>query len=219
MEKTKKPTNAQLQRRLEKSPLHLDRTKNTVSVFFSDKGLRLTADDLEGYALIATGSHTHCFQMVTPSGYSRPWMYTKRIIEIALENDCKTEDGYSYAKLLETLKAKEDKAEFNVATYYQWWASVIFDGLYSLSEDEFGSWLVYFKYLQIIATNSIILEERNADVTNKQFVEKFVGLMKEFTDGVDERVLLPKLTDEEFAKQQMEAMAQDEQEQAMGGQA
>ena len=58
-----KPTNAQLLRRIQKSPLHLDFTKNTVSVYFSDKGLRLTVDDTEGYALIATGYHTHYFQI------------------------------------------------------------------------------------------------------------------------------------------------------------
>ena len=66
----KKPTNAQLLRRIQKSPLHLDFTKNTVSVYFSDKGLRLTVDDTEGYALIATGYHTHCFQSWTSNGIS-----------------------------------------------------------------------------------------------------------------------------------------------------
>lgn len=216
MEK-KKPTKAQIENRIKNALVFVPKDKDYSGIYFDDKGLRLEAT--QDSAIVSTTFHRHVFNAFTSSGFSRPYLYTKRIIEIALENDCKTEDGYSYAKLLETLQAKEDKAEYNVATYYQWWASVIFDGLYSISEDEFGSWLVYFKYLQIIATNSIILEERNADVTNKQFVEKFVGLMKEFTDGVDERVILHKLTDEEFAKQQMEAMAQNEQEQAMGGQA
>lgn len=217
MEKTKKPTNAQLTRRLEKSPLHLDRTKNTISVYFSDKGLRLTADDLEGYALIATGAHTHCFQMISPSGYSRPWMYTKRVIEIALENDCKTEDGYSYTKLLETLQAKEDKAEYNVATYYQWWVQNCFSPLYSIGENEMESFIVYLDYVYGIAKNAVLLAERTEDVTDKSFVEAVLKNFKEFTEHLDGRVLLPKLTDEEFAKQQMEAMAQDEQEQMMEG--
>lgn len=216
----KKPTNAQLLRRIQKSPLHLDFTKNTVSLYFSDKGLRLTVDDTEGYALIATGYHTHCFQSWTSNGISRPFLYTKRVIEIADENlkDIEVDGGYSFQKLLEVLKAKEDKSEYNVVTYYEWWCSVIFDGLYSISEDEVGSWLVYFKYINIIATNSILLEEHKEDVTNKQFVEQFVSRIKEFTDNVDERVLFHALSDEERMKQEVDAIQQTEQEQAMEAQ-
>lgn len=217
MEK-KKPTNAQLQRRLEKSPLHLDRTKNTISVYFSDKGLRLTVDDLEGYALIATNYHTHYFQSWTSQGVSRPFLYTNRIIEIALENDCKTEDGYSYTKLLEVLKAKEDKAEYNIATFFSWYLQNIFSQLYSIGESEMESFIVYLDYVYGIAKNAVLLAERTEDVTDKSFVEAVLKNFKEFTEHLEGRVLLPKLTDEEFAKQQMEAMAQDEQEQAMGGQ-
>ena len=219
-QKKTKPTNAQLLRRIQKSPLHLDFTKNTVSAYFSDKGLRLTVDDTEGYALIATGYHTHCFQSWTSNGISRPFLYTKRVIEIANENlkDIEVDGGYSFQKLLEVLKAKEDKSEYNIVTYYEWWCSVIFDGLYSISEDEVGSWLVYFKYINILATNSILLEEHKEDVTNKQFVEQFISRIKEFTDNVDERVLFHALSDEERMKQEIEAIQQNEQEQAMEAQ-
>lgn len=215
-----KPTNAQLLRRIQKSPLHLDFTKNTVSVYFSDKGLRLTVDDTEGYALIATGYHTHYFQNWTSQGISRPYLYTKRIIEIANEHleEIKTDNGYSFQRLLEVLKAKDDKSEYNIVTYYEWWCSVIFDGLYSISEDEVGSWLVYFKYINILATNSILLEEHKEGVTNKQFVEQFISRIKEFTDGLEESVLLHKKTDEELMKENMDAVQEQEQEQAMEAQ-
>ena len=209
-----KPTNAQLLRRIKKSPLHLDFTKNTVSVYFSDKGLRLTVDDTEGYALIATGYHTHYFQNWTSQGISRPFLYTKRLIEIANENldAIKTDDGYSFQKLLDVLKEKEDKSEYNIVTYYEWWCSVIFDGLYSISEDEVGSWLVYFKYMNIIATNSILLEEHKENMTNKQFVDRFTSLIKEFTDGVDENILFHALSDEERIRKEVEAIQENEQE-------
>jgi hypothetical protein len=42
--------------------------------------------------------------------------------------------------------------------------------------------------------------------------------MKEFTDGLTESVLFPKKTDEERMKEEVEAIAQTEQEQAMGAQ-
>lgn len=211
----KKPTNAQLQKRIANALIHIDKTKDTENIFFSDKGLRLTVN--EDVAIIATGFHRHVFNNFTSSGISRPYLYTKRVIEIANENikDIEVDGGYSFQKLLEVLKAKEDKSEYNIVTYYEWWCSVIFDGLYSISEDEVGSWLVYFKYINILATNSILLEEHKEDVTNKQFVEQFISRIKEFTDNVDEHVLFHALSDEERMKQEIEAVQEQEQEQAM----
>jgi len=216
----KKPTNAQLQKRIANALIHIDKTKDTESIFFSDKGLRLTVN--EDVAIIATGFHRHVFNNFTSSGISRPYLYTKRVIEIAnktaITKSIKDNGGYSFQRLLEVLKAKEDRSEYNIVTYYEWWCSVIFDGLYSISEDEVGSWLVYFKYINIIATNSILLEEHKEDVTNKQFVEQFLSRIKEFTDNVDERVLFHALSDEERTKQEMEAVMATEQEQAMEAQ-
>lgn len=217
--KTTKPTNAQLQKRIANALIHIDKTKGTESVFFGDKGLRLTVN--EDYAIIATGFHRHVFDAFNSAqGVSRPYLYTKRVIEIANENlkDIEVDGGYSFQKLLEVLKAKEDRSEYNIVTYYGWWCSVIFDGLYSISEDEVGSWFVYFKYINIIATNSILLEEHKEDVTNKQFVEQFISRIKEFTDNVDEHILFHALSDEERMKQEMEAVMATEQEQAMEAQ-
>ena len=218
MEQKKKLTNAQLQKRIENAIVFVPKTKDTVSIFFSDKGVRLVADN-DG-CVIETNYHRHVFSNITAAGVSRPWIYTKRVIEIANENidAIKTESGYSFQKLLEVLNGKDDKTEYNIVTYYGWWLMVIFDSLYSISEDEVSSWLVYFKYINILATNSIILEEHKEDVTNKQFVEQFISRIKEFTDGVDERVLFHALTDDERVKQEIEAIAQNEQEQVMEAQ-
>ena len=217
-QKKTKPTNAQLQRRIANAVVHIDKDKSYQSVYWSDKGLRLETTD--EYCVISTGFHRHIFNNFTSSGVSRPYLYTKRVIEIANENlkDIEVDGGYSFQKLLEVLKAKEDKSEYNIVTYYEWWCSVIFDGLYSISEDEVGSWFVYFKYINILATNSILLEEHKEDVTNKQFVEQFISRIKEFTDNVDERILFHALSDEERMKQEMEAIQEQEQEQAMEAQ-
>ena len=215
MEQKKKPTNAQLQKRIENAIVFVPKTKDTISIFFSDKGVRLVADT-DG-CVIETNYHRHVYSNITSAGVSRPYLYTKRIIEIANDNldAIKTESGYSYQRLIEVLKAKEDKTEYNIVTYYGWWLMVIFDGLYSISEDEVSSWLVYFKYINILATNSIILEEHKEDVTNKQFVEQFISRIKEFTDNVDERILFHALSDEERMKQEIDAITQTEQESMM----
>lgn len=209
-QKKKKPTNAQLTRRIETSPLHLDKTSTTKSVFFSDKGLRLTVDAKEGYALLATNFHTHVFQSYTLSGISRPYLYTERIVNMAEENDCKTEDGYSFTKLLETLKKKEDQSEYNIATYYSWYINNTFSPLYSIGESETESFFVYLDYIYNIAKNSILLAERDEDVTNKRFIDKLIANIREFTDSIQENVILRKMTDEELVRENIQAMQEEE---------
>lgn len=214
----KKPTNAQLQKRIANALIHIDRTKDTQSIFFTDKGLRLTTN--EDVAIIATGFHRHVFNNFTNAGISRPYLYTKRAIEIAIENidAVETEDGYSFAKLLEVLKAKEDKSEYNIVTYVSWWFEIIFAPLYSIDESEVGSFLVYEAYLHHIARQAVLLSEKKEDVTNKTFFDEIIKNMQNFIEGVDERVIFHKLTDEELAHAKFEAIQEQEQEQAMEAQ-
>lgn len=213
MEK-KKPTKAQMERRIENAIVFVPKTKDTQSIFFSDKGVRLTVTDDK--AVIATGYHQHVFESYNMSGMSRPYLYTRRIVELALENDCEQRDekgnvtGYSYSSLLETLSAKEDKTEYNIAYYFGWWLMVIFDGLYSIAEDETSTFLVYFKYMTILAANSILLDEHKEDVTNKQFIEKFQSLISEFTSEISETIVLKAISDEERIEQEINAVRESE---------
>ena len=207
-----------MERRLKNALIHVDLTKNTRSIFFSDKGLRLT--DTDEHVLIQTGFHTHVFSKFTNAGYSRPCLYIARLIDIALSNDeyveeSKKEFGYSYARLLEVLEAKEDKTEFNIATYVDWWLSIIFAPLYAIDENAASQFNVYYKYLSHIATQHIFLSEHKEGMTNKQFVEEHDKLMKQFLENMQENPIFVPLSDEERMKQEMEAMQEQEVEQQM----
>lgn len=218
MEQKKKLTNAQLQKRIENAIVFVPKTKDTISIFFSDKGVRLVADN-DG-CVIETNFHRHVFSNITAAGVSRPYLYTKRVIEIANENldAIKTESGYSFQKLLEVLNAKEDKSEYNIVTYYDWFLFNIFQPLYGIGETEIESFLVYEDYIHNIARNAIMLSEKTENMTNKMFIQKVFDNIKEFTDGLEENILFPKKTDEEMMKEEIEAIAQTEQEQAMEAQ-
>ena len=216
----KKPTNAQLQKRIANALIHIDKTKDTESIFFSDKGLRLTVN--EDFAIIATGFHRHVFNNFTNAGISRPYLYTKRVIEIANKTATtkriKDNGGYSFQRLLEVLKAKEDKSEYNIVTYYDWFVFNCFQPLYSIGESEVESFLVYEAYLHNIARQAVLLSEKKEDMTNKQFFDEVIKNMQNFIEGVDERVIFHKMTDEEMAQANIEALTQNEQEQAMEAQ-
>ena len=209
MEK-KKQTNGQLQRRIDNALIHIDATKDTTTVYFSDKGLRITVN--EEYAIIATGYHQHVFSNFTTSGISRPWLYTKRLAEIANENDCRKDDGYSFSALLESLKAKEDQSEYNICVYIEWWMYNIFSPLYTIGETTAESFMVYEDYVHNIARQSILLSEKTEEMTNKQFVSKVMENMKEYTDGIAESVIFEKRTDEDIIRENIAALQQQQTE-------
>lgn len=216
MEK-KKLTRDQLERRINNSLVFVPRDKDYISVYFSDKGLRIEAT--KDNCVISTNFHKHVFDAYNTSTIvSRPYIYTKRLIEIALENDCKSEDGYSFAKLLDTLKGKEDKTEYNIVVYVDWWITNCFQPLYSIGESEVESFLVYESYLHNIARNAVLLGEKNEDLTNRQFFANVIKNMQDFIDGVDERVIFHKKSDEELAKESIEALQEQMYNDSMEGQ-
>ena len=213
MEK-KKPTKAQMERRIENAIVFVPKTKDTQSIFFSDKGVRLTVTDDK--AVIATGYHQHVFESYNMSGMSRPYLYTRRIVELALENDCEQRDekgnvtGYSYSSLLDTLNTKEDKAEYNIAYYYDWWLLNIFSPLYGIGETVSETFITYLDYVCVIAKNAIILSEKTEDMTNRAFLDKFIENVKEFTKDMTEGVIFPKKSDEEVMQENIEALQERE---------
>jgi hypothetical protein len=147
-------------------------------------------------------------------------LYTKRIIEIANNNldAIKTESGYSYQRLVDVLKEKEDKSEYNIVVYYEWCLFNIFQPLYGIGETEVESFLVYEDYMHNIARNAILLSEKTEDMTNKQFIQKVVDNINEFTSNLEERVLFPKKTDEQVMQEEIEAIQEQEQNDAMEAQ-
>lgn len=218
MEQKKKLTNAQMQKRIENAIVFVPKTKDTISIFFSDKGVRLVAD-ADG-CVIETNYHRHVYSNITSAGVSRPYLYTKRVIEIANDNleAIKTESGYSYQRLIDVLKEKEDKSEYNIVVYYEWFLFNIFQPLYGIGETEIESFLVYEDYLHNIARNAILLSEKTEDITNKQFIQKIIDNIKEFTNDLEEHVLLPKKTDEQIMQEEVAAIQEQEQNDAMEAQ-
>lgn len=212
---TKKPTAAQLERRLNNAIIHIDKTKDTKSVYFDDKGLRLTVDATQGYALVETNYHRHVFSNITAQGYSRPFMYVMRFVDIALDNDCTTKDENgdatrSLAKLFDVLKAKEDQTEYRIAWFCDIWFFNIFAPLYEIDETEAGSFLVYERYMHNIARQSFLLDEHKEDVTNKAFVNTVLDIEKSFLENLDESVIIKGRTDEERMQAEIDAMQEQD---------
>lgn len=206
----KKETRATIERKIKNAIVFVPKDKETISIFFSDKGVRLTVT--MDSAVIAFGYSQTIYSNFTAAGISRPYLYTKRIIEIANENlkDIEVDGGYSYQRLLDVLKEKEDKSEYNIVTYFSWFLQNLFSPQFGIAEDDVSSFLVYEDYIHNIAKNSVLLSERKEDMTNRQFLDKVIANIKEFTNNLEETVLLHKKTDEEIAKENIEAAQEQE---------
>jgi hypothetical protein len=211
----KKETRAQLERRVKQALVFVPKDKDYNSIFFTDKGVRLEVT--QDSAVISTYYHRHVFSNITSQGLSRPWLYTKRVIEIALAN-LNVESDYSYQHLLDTLKAKEDQSEYNICVYYDWFLFNIFQPLYGIAEDTLSSFLVYEDYIHNIARNTILLAEKTEDITNKGFIDKVVEQIKSFTENLTEDVIIKKKSDDEMLQEEISAIQEQEQEQAMEAQ-
>lgn len=218
----KNTTKGELERRMRNAIVLVPKTKDTVSVFFDDKVLKLTATD--DFAVIETGFHRHVFNQLTPSGVSRPYLYTRRFIEIAIENDCVVYDAKgnqtrSYAKLMDVLKNKEDKTEYNLCWFVDLWLNNIFQPLYGIDETESAAFLIYDTYLHNIARSQVILSEKEKDITNIEFVNQEHELVNKFIDGMKEAVIFHKLTDKELQEREISALQENEQEKIIEEQA
>ena len=209
----KKPTKGDLERRMKNALVLVPKDKDYKSVYFDDKGLRLEVT--QDYACIKTNFHTHVFSSVTMSGVSRPYMYVSSLIDLANDNDCivtdeKGNQRRSYSKLINTLKEKNDKAEYNIAVYTDWWLFNIFNPLYSIDENAASQFKTFLGYVHNIACNSIFLEEHKDGLTNVQFVNKYKEMFNEMTEGITEAPIFEPLSDEQRMQQEMEVIQQEE---------
>ena len=210
----KKPTKAQIENRIKNAIVFVPRTKDTKSIYFNDKGLRLSIDN--DYAIVETGFHRHVFNRITSIGESRPYLYVGRFIDITLENDCKVKnaDGQevnSYAKLFDVLKKKGDaNKDYNVAWYIDKWLYNIFSSLYSIGESEAEMFSVYEEYLHFVAKNALLLSEKKEPMTNRQFIDGIIKNIQDYTSDLEERVLFEAKTDEQLLQEEADAIHEHE---------
>ena len=217
-----KQTKGDLERRMRNALVLVPKDKEYQSIYFDDKGVKLEVT--EDFAIISTGFHQHVFSSITAAGASLPYLYTRRFIEIASTVDCVVKDakGYvrhSYSKLMNELKAKEDKSDFNVCWFYDLWLNNIFHPRYGIGETSAETFLVYESYMHNVARNQVILSEKKEDMTNKQFVAATIELLNKFLEGSEEHVIFEKRTDEEKVKAEVEALQEVQQEKVVEEQA
>lgn len=213
----KKPTKAELERRINNSLVFVPKDKDYKCVYFSDKGLKLEVT--QDHTIISTNYHKHIFDNITSTGISNPYIYTRRFIELAEENDCAVKDdngnviGYSYAKLINGLKENESKTnEYLIAAFCDLWFFNIFSPLYTIGNNAAASFNVYLDYISNIARTSLFLDEHTDGLTNKQFLSKFIDKVADMTSDIVEQVVFEPMSDEQMVEETMKSLQEKELE-------
>ena len=208
----KKPTKGEIERKIRSSVVFVPKDKETKCIYFDDKGLRITVTD--DYAVIGTSAHQHVFNKLSLAGLSRPYIYAKRFVEIALDNNCMVVDNRgrnvrSYSKLFDVLKNKDDKTEYNIAWYVDIWLMNIFSPLYGIGEKDTQSLVVYEQYLHNIACQAVFLSEKTDGMTNLQYINQIMEKEKQFISDMEERVVFEPKKDEDLMNSEIEALQEE----------
>ena len=209
---TRKPTNAQLERRLEKAVLHIDRTRDTKEVYFSDRGVRIIVTPDE--AIIATLFHNHVFHRMTSNGVSKPYEYTNSVIDIALSLGDAIEVkgvGLSFNKMVDLLENDVEKTtERLIVWLWDKWVMNIMMPLYDIDSNSGSSFITFLKFLCNIAHQDIILGENTQGMTTKGYIKTFMEKIEEFTKDLEDNEIWPAMSEDEKVEKEMEAIFEHE---------
>ena len=221
----KKPTNAQLQKRISRAVVHIDRTKDTKEVFFDDRGIRIVISDER--AIISQLSFMMTFDEIVSGGYSRNYMVLNRIVEMVDEYDCvvvneKEEKCVSFWKLYDSVKnsTKEGhEADNGIITKFIIWFGVMQSSMFMLSERTDFTFALGTQYAMNGIISGSISKFYEKDMTNKELLAEIAKEFDTYRDSVKEEFVVMKKETEEDRKQAIaNAIQEQEQEQAMEAQ-
>lgn len=222
-QKKTKPTNAQLQKRISRAVVHIDRTKDTKEVFFDDRGIRIVISDER--AIISQLSFMMTFDEIVSGGYSRNYMVLNRIVEMVDEYDCvvvneKGEKSVSFWKLYDSVKnsTKEGhEADNGIITKFIIWFGVMQSSMFMLSERTDFTFALGTQYAMNSIISGSISKFYEKDMTNKELLAEIAKEFDTYRDSVKEEFVVMKKETKEDRKQAI-ANAIQEQEQVMEAQ-
>lgn len=210
-----KLTREQLQRRLDKAVLHIDRTKGFKSVYFADRGIRIVVED--EVALIGRQSFTLMFDKVVSGGYSRIYIILSSIVDMANRFDCTERDSRgeqftSFYKLRNTLRNDgQDGGEYNVFVIFTAWFDVIQSTLFLAPEKPDEMWSLNSIYALNTIVHGVVSKPYEKDMSNRELWDELLKEINEYSESMNgDYLVLRHRTKEEQEKELADALAEME---------
>lgn len=222
----KKPTNAQLQRRIDTSIIHMDRTKDTMEVFFDDRNIRVVVN--EDVALLENGIYATMFRRYYFGGESNQYLCLASLVECAkkyddkiIVNNKKGEKIRSFALLVKAMEESNDDG-------YTWikvleWFIYNFEANIALAPRENFTNAVFYNLYEKFAHSAASLEqfskEHKDGMTNKEYFKSIADKLIAIADEMTETKMFDAISDDEMAKMEIDAMQKNEEERILEEQA
>lgn len=204
-------TKEQLQRRLDKAVLHIDRTKEFKSCYFADRGLRITVE--EDVALVGRQSYVLMFEKVVAGGYSRIYMLLSNMVDMANRYDCTAKDAkgeqyMSYYKLREILSGDAGaKIDYNVFVIFTAWFDVLQSTLFLSPESPEEMFALNGIYALNTIVHGAVSKPYEKDMTSNELWGEIQKDISEYVGSMgDDYVVLKHKTDEEKEKELSEVL-------------
>ena len=209
MEQVKKVTKGQLEKRLNNAILHIDKTKDTKEVYFSDRGIRIVISDER--ATISQGGFSLVFDEYVAGGASRNYVVLSAIVDMAHKYDCiaKDKDGnkyYSFWKLSEVIPQSNEATkdvDKDIITKFTVWYEQIITTMFLIHERADFTYLLGAKYALSTIASGVVTKPYDKDMTNKDLMNEIIKCMQEYNDNTKEEFVVIKKESEEEHKQEV----------------
>lgn len=222
----KKPTSAQLERRLKNAIIHMDKTKDTKEVYFDDRGMRVVVN--EDMAFISNSVYTTVFNRIYTNGETNHYLCLKNLVELAekyqdkiIVKDDKGNTYRSYGLLNKVVEEKKDEGRT--------WLFIMDKWLYNYETnitlapradfDNVTFFVTYEKFIHSICCNKIIGGEHKEAMSNKEYLRAIANELLAIAENEKEQPMFVPLSDEEREKREMEAIKEIENEKILKQQA
>jgi len=187
--KTISPSKAQLEKRIKNAQLIVDKGSDYKAFFFGDRGIGIYV--CEDYTITSTLSHQHVWNNITSSGFSNPYGYLKRFVEIANENKdnivLKDKEGnpyYSIDKL--TSLASLSNEDHLLCVMCDRFICINESSVYDIGNDSVTVSALMLGYMHFLAkANAYMDTEEDKDYTRLDMASKYISIMRTLSIDTD----------------------------------
>lgn len=177
MEKTKKPSKAQLESKIENAILLVEKGKEFKAFRFSDMGISIKI--CQDYTMLESNFHRNVWNNITSNGYSNVYVLLNEVVsiatqlkdDIAVKND-KDEIEYHFGKLKDLDYIPQ--ADKNILNLFEKWVYLLNDSPFMIGSEKINILSIVSSYIIWLSKNQILYSERNEDLTINKFYNELI---------------------------------------------
>lgn len=187
--KATNPSKIQLENRIKNAQLIVDKGSDYKAFFFGDRGIGVYV--CEDYTITTTLFHQHVWNNVTSSGFSNPYAFLKRFVEIANENKdsivLKDKEGNPYYSIdkLKSLASLSNE-EHLLCIMCDRFICINESAVYDIGNDSVTISALGLEYMHFLSKANAYMEiGDDKDCTRLELISKYISIMRSLSIDTD----------------------------------